>query len=360
MLYFGVCSNNNQITTNKNFSYINAMIQDIFPPVRVKISDLNRHLDGFVKSIAHKRKETVGTYERALREFIHFFATDRKFMFRVPDVERYRKHLITTKGMKETSVATYMTALRRLCQYLVEIGILEKNAAKRVYGGARPTQHNRTFLTLDEVATLLASIDLAEAVGLRDTAIIRIMIGCACSEVEMTTLNVGDLQAHGKGWVLLVQGKGKSIKDERVAVPDDTVRAVQTYIQSRTTLDKPTLAADEPMLLSYSNRSRLQRITVRGVREAILLRLTQSGVRQGRRGKLTPFSLRHTAGILMVESGATVEEVMTRMRIEWRPTAMLYFKQKGRLHSDEQLESRNLVKLHEEKHGEEQKISTVA
>jgi integrase/recombinase XerC len=341
------------------------MIQDTFPPVRVKISDLNRYLDGFLKSIAHKRKETVGTYQRALQEFLHFFVSDKKFFFRVPDVERYRKHLLTTKGMKETSIATYMTALRRLCQYLVEIGILEKNAAKRVYGGARPTAHNRTFLTLDEVAKLLASINLAEPVGLRDTAIIRIMIGCACSEVEMTTLDVGDLQLVGKsdgksngnsdgksesktagnGWMLLVQGKGKSIKDERIAVPDDTVQAVQAYIKSRTTPDKPTLAPDEPMLLSYSNRSRMQRITVRGVREAIILRLTSSGVRQGRTGKLTPFSLRHTAGILLVESGASVEELMKRMRIEWRPTAMLYFKQKGKLRSHEQLESRNLVKL---------------
>jgi hypothetical protein len=37
---------------------------------------------------------------------------------------------------------------------------------------------------------------------------------------------------------------------------------------------------------------------------------------------------------MMAESGATPEEIMKRMRIEWRPTAMLYFKQKGKLHSE--------------------------
>ena len=36
----------------------------------------------------------------------------------------------------------------------------------------------------------------------------------------------------------------------------------------------------------------------------------------------------------MAERGATPEEIMKRMRIEWRPTAMLYFKQKVKLHSE--------------------------
>jgi site-specific recombinase XerC len=99
------------------------------------------------------------------------------------------------------------------------------------------------------------------------------------------------------------------------------------------------------MLLSYSNRSMGGRITIRGVREAIIQRLKSSGVQKGRTGRLTPFSLRHTAGILMVESGATVEELMGRMRIAWRPTAMLYFKQKGKLHSSDHEDSRSLVSL---------------
>lgn len=325
------------------------MIEDVFPPVKLKLSELLKYRDSFLLSLTSKRHETIGTYERALREFVQFFTKDGKFLFRVRDVERYRKHLAETKKMQDASIATYMTSLRRLCQYLVEIEVLEKNPAKRVYGSARPKQHNRTFLTLDEVEILLKSIDRSGSVGLRDAAIIHLMLGCACAEVELTTLNIGDFEQQGKSWFLLVQGKGKSIKDERLQVPPDAAQALREYLHIRSTTDehgvKHSPAADAPMFLSYSNRSMGGRITIRGVREAILLRLKGSGVQKGRTGRLTPFSLRHTAGILMVESGATVEELMARMRIGWRPTAMLYFKQKGKLRSHEQMESRSLVAL---------------
>jgi integrase/recombinase XerD len=320
------------------------MIEDVFPPVKVSASKIKQHIDGYIASIAHKRKETRGTYERSLQEFIYFFSTDKRFEFRVKDVERYRTHLVKHKNMKEASVATYMTSLRRLCQYLVEIEVLEKNPAKRVQGGRRPLQHNRTFLTLDEVDTLLNSIDNSTETGLRDTALVRMMLGCACSEVEIMSLDVGDIQQVGKKWFLLVQGKGKSIKDERIPAPKDTIKALQNYLAHRTKPNE-TLLPDMPVFLSYSNRSQRQRITIRGVREAIIIRLKNSGVRQERAGKLTPFSLRHTAGILMVESGVSVEDLMTRMRIGWRPTAMLYFKQKGKLHSQDHEGARELVAL---------------
>lgn len=325
------------------------MIEDVFPPVKLKAPEIKRHIEGFIASIAHKRKETIGTYQRALQEFIYFFVTDRRFEFRVKDVERYRKHLAETKKMKNASIATYMTSLRRLCQYLVEIEVLEKNPAKRVQGGHRPTSHNRTFLTLDEVNTLLASIDTSTEAGLRDMALIRTMLGCACSELELMNLDIGDIQPIGKQWFLIVQGKGKSIKDERIPVPTETIDALQKYIKCRTKPDKQELPPDMPVFLSYSNRSQGKRATVRGIREAIMIRLNESGVRQNRIGTLTPFSLRHTAGILMVESGVSVEELMQRMRIGWRPTAMLYFKQKGKLHSADVEGSQNLVSLNAKK-----------
>lgn len=323
------------------------MIKDTFRPVRLKLPEIQEHIRLFNSSHIDKSKETSGTYERALREFLSFFATDRNFQFRVRDVERYKEHLVERKKMKDVSVATYLTAVRRLCQYLVDTGVLEKNPARRVQGGRRPLSHNRTFLTLEEIDTLLDAIAVDTEVGLRDRAMIRTMLGCACSEIELTRANVGDLQKSGRRWLLYVQGKGKSIKDEAIPVPTDTVKALQAYLDARQKLRgvDAELPADTPLFISYSNRSRNERITIRGVREAINLRMKASGVKKGRDRKLTPFSLRHTAGILLAESGATPEELMHRMRIEWRPTAMLYYRQKGRLNSEGKEGSEQLLAL---------------
>ncbi|MCS6808473.1 MAG: tyrosine-type recombinase/integrase [Bacteroidota bacterium] len=325
------------------------MIEDVFQPVKLKLSELLRHRDNYLASLTTKRPETIGTYERSLREFVQFFVKDGRFMFRVRDVERYRKHLAVTKKMQDASIATYMTALRRLCQYMVEVGVLEKNPAKRVHGSPRAKQHNRTFLTLDEIQTLLNAIDTSTTIGKRDNALIRLMLGCACSEVEITAMDIGDIRQHGKASFLLVQGKGKSIKDERVPVPQEALHALHVYLATRYTTDpqgniEPP-PPEAPMFVSYSNRSMGKRMTIRGVREAVMLRLKESGVQKGRTRRLTPFSLRHTAGILMVESGASVEELMERMRITWRPTAMLYFQQKGKLRSDQRTDLRELISV---------------
>lgn len=330
------------------------MIKDTFEPVRLKLSEMQDCIKQFNASHVDKSKETSGTYERALREFIQFFAVDRNFLFRVRDVERYKKHLIERKKLKEVSVATYLTALRRLCQFLVETGVIEKNPAKRVQGGRRPTSHNRTFLTLEEIDDLLAAIDTETEAGLRDRAIIRTMLGCACSELELTRANIGDVQKVGRRWMLYVQGKGKSIKDEAIPIPTETLKVIQEYIDRRREKPGTELPLDSPLFVSCSNRSKNERITIRGVREAINLRLKSSGVKKGRDRKLTPFSLRHTAGILLAESGVAPEELMHRMRIEWRPTAMLYYRQKGKLHSDEKQGSEQLLSLGEEnERGEE-------
>ena len=86
-------------------------------------------------------------------------------------------------------------------------------------------------------------------------------------------------------------------------------------------------------------------MSIRGIRETISVHLQNSKVKRGRDLKLTPFSLRHTAGILLAEQGATPEEIMKRMRIEWRPTAMLYFRQRGKLKSQNSALTADLISV---------------
>ena len=67
--------------------------------------------------------------------------------------------------------------------------------------------------------------------------------------------------------------------------------------------------------------------------KTVLQAAIESGVKKDRTRRLTPFSLRHTAGIMMVDNGATIDELMERMRIEWKPTAQIYFRLRGSLGS---------------------------
>ncbi len=311
------------------------------PAVRLKLRELVDYLAEFIAACEQKSRETQRIYHRALQEFLTFFVRDRRFLFRVRDVERYRRYLARIRQLKPASVATYMTALRRFCQYLVERGILQRNPARRVPGARRPQEHSRVFLTAEELRKLLESIETTTLQGLRDRALVLMMLGCACSEHELSRAVLGDIRHRGRMRVIYVQGKGKQAKDEPIPIPPKVWEALEAYLKAR-----GTTAPDEPLFLSHSPRSRGRGLSARGIREAVNERLTAAGVKQGRHLRLTPFSLRHTAGILMAESGASVEELMQRMRIRWRPTALLYYRRKGQLGSAAAPELQELVRLH--------------
>jgi site-specific recombinase XerD len=70
-------------------------------------------------------------------------------------------------------------------------------------------------------------------------------------------------------------------------------------------------------------------MTTRGIRERVNYYLGVSGVKQGKARRITAFSLRHTAALILVEQGATAEELMKRLRLGSRMTAEVYLKQKG-------------------------------
>lgn len=310
-----------------------------FPAVRIKVSQLLDYISAFLESLAQQKSvATQQTYKRTLRELAYFFTRDRRFFFRPRDVERYRRYLVRIKKLKPASVATYMTALRRFCQYLVDCGLLQRNPARRVPGARRPQQHSRMFLAASELRRLLESIEPTTVVGLRDRALVLMMLGCACSEHELSMADIGDIRRRGRHWLIYIQGKGRKAKDEAVPIPPKVYEALRAYVEAR-----GEISPQDPLFVSYSRRAYGQRMSLRGIREVINQRLRDSNVKGERRLRLTPFSLRHTAGILLAESGASVEEIMQRMRIRWRPTAMLYFRQRGRVGSDPELQQ--LVKL---------------
>ncbi len=296
-------------------------------PLKLSLKELVEHYEGFLKECERKSAETRGTYQRALREFLSWFAVDKRFQFRVRDVERYKRYLSERKRLQPVSIATYLTAVRRFCQYLIDVGILSHNPARRVVGGPRPTSHSRTYLTREELATLLESVDRSDEAGLRDYAIIRLMLDAALAEKEIILSNVGDIDRAGTVASMRVQGKGRRTKDESVSVPATALDAVDEYLASRFLQD--AIDPEAPLVASMSNRTMGARMTPRGVRAAVNKWLQLSGVKGDRDRRLTPFSLRHTAALLMIDEGATVDELMRRMRIEWEPTALLYYKLRG-------------------------------
>jgi integrase/recombinase XerC len=293
-----------------------------FKQVRLSSRALTRHFNGFVASLRRDTPETRGTYTRALREFLRWFPRDGHFWFRVKDVRRYKQYLGVRRKLSDVSVSTYLTALRRFCLYLVERKVIEDNPARYVGGNSRPVAHSRDFLNENEVRILLEGTHTNDERGVRDHAMMLLMLQCGLSEIELVRADTQDLVNDEAGRWMLVQGKGRKQKDERVLLPEEARSTLDQYLALRA---RPE--SGEPLFASAGNRTRGRRMTTRGIRDRINACLAAAGVKNNEHKRITPFSLRHTAAVLMARRGATADEIRERLRLGSLMTARLYLEE---------------------------------
>ncbi len=295
------------------------------PPLRLSLTELQQRIEGFLTEFLEgKSPETVGTYRRTLNEFERYVARTRgQFQFREADVEGYKTYLMEERALSQVSVSTYLTALRRLCQYLVSRGELAENPARAVKGNRRPSTHSRGVLTEVEVARLFETAEGSALIALRDRALMALMVYAGLSEIELVRADCEDLERNLLGWFLRVQGKGHTTKDQQVPLDPPAAEALQAYLDARGRLH-PT----DPLFVSHGHRSDGARLNTRTVRSRVNTHLKAAGLK---RPGISPHSLTHTAALIWLNDGKPLEEVRQRMRHGTLDTTMIYFRKQGLL-----------------------------
>lgn len=289
--------------------------------VSLSPAEIRQRIDDFSREyLRDKSPATVGTYRRSLNEF-HRWAVARAtpIALTAASVREYKHYLTGERGLHEVSVSTYLTALRRLCQYLMDIGQLRENPAKAVKGNRRPKEHSREVLTLPETERLVASLDPKSQIEKRDAAILFAMLFAGLSEIELIRANVGDLEQTLLGWYLRVQGKGRAAKDQQVPIDPPVMERIRVYLDTR-----GRIRPEDPLFVSHGHRSEGSRLNTRSVRSRINGYLSRAGIK---RDGVTPHSLTHTAAILWLHGGLDVAEVKKRMRHGTIDTTMIYYRQ---------------------------------
>lgn len=302
------------------------------PPLELTLRDLRDHLQAFQDDyLADKSDETVGTYRRSLNSFERWFVQQNSFRFTEDDVRDYKKYLMEERDLSQVSVSTYLTAVRRFCQYLTDVGLLEENPATAVKGNRRPDTHSRSVLTESDIEKLEEVVEEATQIDKRDRAMIYLMLYAGLSEIEIVRANVEDLEHTLMGPVLRVQSKGRTVKDQEAPLDPPVLEAVETYLDTR--LD---VHPEDPLFVSHGHRSAGERLKTRSVRSRINGYLKKAGIK--RKG-VTPHSLTHTAALIWLNNDMPLEEVKQRMRHGTLDTTMIYYKKQGLLKRDpEELE----------------------
>lgn len=111
------------------------------------------------------------------------------------------------------SVKQHLAAIRMMLDWLATGGVLAFNPASAVRGPRHAVRRGKTpVLAPEEARALLDSIDTGSAIGLRDRALIGLMVYTFARIGAATTMRVGDVYVqHRRLWVRLHEKGAKAV-----------------------------------------------------------------------------------------------------------------------------------------------------
>lgn len=258
--------------------------------------------------------KTIDTYTKSIRQLFNYFSFNGITRPEREDILAYKEKL-KASGHKPTTVQNYITACKIFFKWTSQEGYYP-NIAEHIKGAKLNRAHKKDYLTSSQVKNILESIEKENIQGLRDYAILILMITGGLRTIEVIRADIGDLRTVGAFTVLYVQGKGREEKTEYIKISAPVEKAIRMYLQAR-----GTIGETEPLFTSLSNNNKGQRLTTRSVSGIVKERLKKAGYDSSR---LTAHSLRHTAVTLSLLAGKDLAEVQQFARHVNITTTMIY------------------------------------
>lgn len=251
--------------------------------------------DFLSESITNKR--SAQTYSCTLNRFFKFVSAMGKDVRNVmrADVMAYKAQLIA-EGKSAHTIDNYLASVRQFFAWLYSHDYHD-NVATGIKSPKRSRIFRKKALTPEQVKALLKSIPLDTPIGIRDYAMINLMVrtGMRCVEVERA--NVNDVVSEGELVTFNIQRKGRVEKEERIGLTNKTTDALNEYLVSRNLEGNPPL---------FTNHQSTQRIKYSHINRVVKKYLSAIGL-VGKR--YTAHSLRHTFACIALENGVSIYEV---------------------------------------------------
>lgn len=258
--------------------------------------------------------KTVETYTRAVRQLINYFSLNGITRPQREDVIAFREDL-KASGLKPTTIQNYITAAKIFFRWTAQEG-LYPNVADKLKGAKLDRDHKKDYLTSNQVKSVLENVERDTEQGVRDFAMLSLMVTGGLRTIEVSRANIGDMRTLGNATVLYLQGKGRTEKTEYIKISAPVEKAIRAYIKAR-----GVVSDDAPLFSSLSNNSKGERLSTRTVSGIVKTRLQGAGYDNSR---LTAHSLRHTAVTLSLLAGRDIAEVQQFARHANITTTMIY------------------------------------
>lgn len=276
-----------------------------------------RFLEFFAATI--RNKNTRMAYYRAVVQFFAWCEQHR--LGQLVDIEplhvaAYIEAL--QRGFAKPSVKQHLAAIRMLFDWLVTGGIVATNPAHAVRGPTHVVKRGKTpVLTPEETRTLLDSIDTSTLVGLRDRALISVMVFSFARVGAVVAMRVEDYYPQGKRWWVRLHEKG----GKRHEMPAHHL--LETYLDAY--IDAAGLRDNGKSPLFRSAAGRTGLLTAKAMHRIDAYRMIQRrAAAMGLKLRINCHTFRATGITAYMEAGGTLENAQLMAAHESPRTTKLY------------------------------------
>ncbi|MDL2208512.1 site-specific tyrosine recombinase XerD [Parabacteroides sp. OttesenSCG-928-O15] len=287
-------------------------------------------------------------------------------------IQKYNTYLRLEKSLSPNSVDAYMADLEKLLRFareeklklleityndlqqfvarLHDIGIHPRSQA-RILSGVRSFYHFLLLeeylendptellespkigmkipevLTLNEINSLLDTIDLSLPEGQRNRAMLEVLYSCGLRVSELTGLRYADVYFE-EGFIK-VEGKGS--KQRLVPISETALKEIRNYLYDRNRIT-PKKGHEEILFLSRRGTA-LSRIMVFHI-------IKQQAEMAGIRKNVSPHTFRHSFATHLLEGGANLRAIQEMLGHEKITTTEIY------THIDREFLRREILEHH--------------
>lgn len=288
---------------------------------------IRRFFEFFTANI--RNRNTRDSYRRSLSDFLAWCG-DRHVSLQAIEpivVAGYIEYLSTIYS--KPTVKQHLAAIRMLFEWLVVGQVLPMNPAASVRGPRYVVKRGKTpVLTADQARQLIDSIDVSSILGLRDRALIAVMVYSFARVSAVIGMSVGDYFQSGKRSWLRLQEKGGKCHD--VPAHHNAEAYLDAYIAAA------GIGSDEtgPLFRTASGRSGLL-FDRRMTRHDALRMVKRRARRAGLGTKLGCHTFRATGITAYLENGGTIEKAQAIAGHESPRTTKLYDRTNDEITLDE-------------------------
>lgn len=255
---------------------------------------------------------TVDAYGRDLDKFVIYLKDEGGDLLRVTPAQLDGfASLMRDIGISPNSLARILSGVRSFYRFLVLSDILEANPTE-LLSYPKKVRHLPDVLTVSEIDSMEAAIDLSTVEGQRNKAIVETLFSCGLRVSELCNLRMSNLYLDEE----FIKVDGKGAKQRLVPISQTAIHELRLYFTQRCHIDiKP--GNEDYVFLSFRRGKPLTRVMV----FTLIKNLTeQAGITK----EVSPHTFRHTFATTLLEGGANLRAIQAMLGHESIATTEIY------------------------------------